>query len=104
MSLSCEERKKEIAIRKVNGAGVRDILSIFIKEYFLLLLIGGLIAFPIGYIIMKQWIENYTLQTTIPFWIYIMILLAFALIIICSIGWRVYRSSIENPAEVLKSE
>jgi ABC-type antimicrobial peptide transport system permease subunit len=47
VSLTCEERRKEIAIRKINGATVKDILDIFFKEYLTLLAIGALIAFPI---------------------------------------------------------
>ena len=48
VSLTCEERRKEIAIRKVNGATAGDILDMFAKEYFLLLFIGAVIAFTTG--------------------------------------------------------
>jgi len=104
VSLSCEEKRKEIAIRKVNGADVHDIIAIFFKEYSLLLAIGAAIAFPIGYYIMKGWIEQYINQTTIDAWIYAAILLAFATIIVLCVGWRVYKTSRENPADVVKSE
>jgi ABC-type lipoprotein release transport system permease subunit len=104
VSLTCEERRKSIAIRKINGATSGDILSIFIKEYSLLLLIGAVIAFSIGDFIMQRWLEQYVKQTGIPVWIYLLILFALALIIILCVGWQVYKSSIENPAEVVKSE
>ena len=104
VSLTCEERRKEIAIRKINGATAGDILAIFAKEYFLLLFIGAAIAFPAGFLIMKRWLEQYVKQTSIPAWIYLTIILVLALIIVLCVGWRVYRSSIENPAEVVKSE
>lgn len=45
VTLSCEQRRKEIAIRKVNGATIGSILQMFIKEYFVLLLVAALIAF-----------------------------------------------------------
>jgi ABC-type antimicrobial peptide transport system permease subunit len=104
ISLSCEEKRKEIAIRKINGATMRDILSMYFKTYFSLLIIGSLIAFPIAYYIMKQWIEKYVKQTDISAWIYVSIIFAMASVIVLCVGWRVYRASVENPAEVIKTE
>ena len=104
VSLTCEERRKEIAIRKINGATVGDILAMFAKEYFLLLIIGAVIAFTTGYFIMQRWLENYVVRTNIPAWIYLSIIFVMALVIVLCVGWQVYKSSIENPAEVIKSE
>ena len=104
VSLTCEERRKEIAIRKINGATIHDILIIFFREFTALLALGALVAFTFGYYIMKKWLEQYNLQTTIPLWLYVAILLALALIIILSVGWRVYKTSNENPTEVVKRE
>jgi hypothetical protein len=104
ISLTCEERRKEIVIRKINGATVRDILDIFFKENALLLLIGAAIAFAGGYHVMQRWLEQYVKQTTIPLWIYVSIVSVMALVIVLCVGWRVYRASVENPAEVIKSE
>ena len=104
VSLTCEERRKQIAIRKISGATVSDILAIFAKEYFLLLIIGAVIAFSGGYIIMQRWLEQYVKQTTIPVWVYLSILLVMASIIVLCVGWRVWKTSRENPADVLKSE
>jgi ABC-type antimicrobial peptide transport system permease subunit len=98
VSLTCEERRKEIAIRKINGATVKDILDIFFKEHLSLLAVGALIAFPLGYIIMKRWLEHYVIQTEISAWIYVSILLALMLVIIMCVGGRVYKTSRENPA------
>ena len=104
VSLTCEERRKEIAIRKINGATAGDILAIFAKEYFLLLMIGAVIAFTTGYFIMQRWLEQYVKQTSIPVWIYLAIIFVMALVIVLCVGWQVYRASVENPAEVVKSE
>jgi ABC-type antimicrobial peptide transport system permease subunit len=103
ISLSCEERRKEIAIRKINGATMKDILSMYFKTYFSLLIIGAAIAFPVGYYIMKQWIEQYIKQTGIGVWIYLSIIFVMAFVIILCVGWRVYKASVENPAEVIKN-
>ena len=54
VTLCCEQRRKEIAIRKVNGATIKNILGMIAKEYLGLLAIASIIAFPIGYVLMKQ--------------------------------------------------
>lgn len=104
VTLSCEQRQKEIAIRKVNGASVKVILNLFFKEYLLLLIVASFIAFPLGYAIMKHWLEGYVKQTSINIWIYAGIFVAMLLIIFISIIWRVWRAARQNPAEVIKSE
>jgi ABC-type lipoprotein release transport system permease subunit len=101
VSLTCEERRKEIAIRKINGATIKDILDIFFKEYLTLLAIGALIAFPVGYIIMKRWLQNYVIQTEMSVWVYVSILLALIMVIVLCVGGRVYKTSRENPVNAL---
>ena len=104
VTLSCEQRRKEIAIRKVNGASVRMILNLFFKEYLLLLFIASLIAFPLGYIIMKHWLEGYIKQTPISFGLYGGIFAGMVIVILLSVIWRVWKAARQNPAEVIKSE
>jgi ABC-type antimicrobial peptide transport system permease subunit len=102
VSLTCEERRKEIAIRKVSGATVKDILDIFFREYLTLLAVGALIAFPVGYYIMKRWLEQYVVQTEISAWIYVAILLALILAVVLCVGGKVYKTSRENPVIAIK--
>jgi ABC-type antimicrobial peptide transport system permease subunit len=101
VSLTCEERRREIAIRKINGATVKDILDIFFKEYLTLLVAGALVAFPAGYLIMKRWLENYVIQTEMSAWVYLSILLALITVIVMCVGGRVYRTSRENPVNAI---
>ena len=101
---SCEQRRKEIAIRKVNGAHMTDILKMFFKEYLLLTGIASAVAFPTGYALMKGWLESYVLQLDITVWMYAEIFIGvFVLVTLCII-WHVWRVANENPAEVVKSE
>lgn len=104
VTLDCEQHRKEIAIRKVNGAVTLQIMRSFIRKYTLLLCIASLIAFPVGYLIMKRWIEKYVLQTSIDFWIYPAIWLSLLVLILLCTGWRIWKASNQNPAEVIKSE
>lgn len=102
VSLTCEQRRKEIAIRKVNGATISNILSIFFKEYAMLLIVSSLIAFPAGYTIMKHWIETYNRQVSIGALPFILIFAEIAMVITISISWRVWQAARQNPAEVIK--
>ncbi len=104
VTLTCEQRRKEIAIRKVNGATVRNILSLFYREYIVLLLLATLPAFPLAYILVKHWIETYTRQMSIPIAPALGVFLVLLLVVGLSISWRVWRAAHENPAEVIKRE
>lgn len=104
VTLTCEQRRKEIAIRKVNGATVRNILSLFYREYIVLLLLAALPALPLAYILVKHWIETYTRQMSIPIAPALGVFLVLLLVVGLSISWRVWRAAHENPAEVIKRE
>ena len=104
VTLTCEQRRKEIAIRKVNGATVRNILSLFYREYIVLLLLAALPAFPLAYILVKHWIETYMRQMPVPIAPALGIFLVLLLVVGLSISWRVWRAAHENPAEVIKRE
>ncbi len=103
-SLTCQQRRKEIAIRKINGAEVVDILNIFFKEYLFMLGFAALIAFPAGYVIMKRWLEGYVKQTPIDAWLYGLIFLIVFVVIVISIATMVWRAANQDPSEVVKSE
>lgn len=102
--LACERRRKEIAIRRVNGARVADILTLFVREHLLLLSGASIVAFPVGYVLMRHWLERYVEQTPIAWWIYVGIFAVMALLISLCIGRSVWRAANENPAEVMKRE
>ena len=104
VTLSCQQRRKEIAIRKVNGANIGIILNLFFKEYLFLLVLSSFFAFPLGYAMMKHWLENYIKQTPMEWWLYAVIFIGMGLVIFLSIIWRVWKAARQNPAEVLKSE
>ena len=97
--LTCEQRRKEIAVRKVFGATTKDILDMFIVEYMALQAVAALVAFPIGYACMKPWLEQYVVQTSIPWWIYVGIFLMVALLVALCVGWRVWKTATAHPAD-----
>lgn len=104
ITLTCRERRREIAVRKVHGAKVRDILSIFAREYGKILLITYAFAFGVGYVVMHQWVQQFQKQAPISWWIYAVIIVGMALLICLTVIERVLSTARENPAEVIKSE
>ena len=97
--LTCEQKRKEIAVRKVFGATTKDILDMFFLEYMSLQAIAAVVAFPIGYACMKPWLEQYVVQTEISWWIYVGIFMAVALLVALCIGWRVWKTATARPAD-----
>lgn len=104
VSLACERRRKEIAIRKVHGAKTGTIIRMFIKEYIYLLLISAVIAFPVGYYLMHLWLMQYAKQAPVYWWIYPAIILAMFALIYLTIIWQISKAAKQNPADVVKSE
>ena len=103
VSLACERRRKEVALRKIHGAGTWDIYRLFLREYMGMLIIGGIIAFPVGYYLMHQWQMQYVRQAPIPLWLYPAILVAMALLILVTIFWQI-RKVAKVEAEVVLKE
>ena len=104
ISLACRERRREIAVRKVHGAKIWDVLSIFTKEYGAVVAISMGVAFITGYLIMHQWMQRFPRQATISWWIYAGIFLGTILIICLTVVHKVLKTAGENPADVIKSE
>ena len=100
----CERQRKNIAIRKVYGAQVKDILMMFFKEYMLQVVIASAFVFPIGYVLMKRWLENYSRQTSIGIEVFLGIFIGMAFLVMLCIGWHVWRAANENPATAVKKE
>ena len=104
VALTAEQRIKEIAIRKINGAMFKDILALFLKEYFILVIISNLIALPLGYTFIRYWLETYTYHITINLTLFLLVFLITCGIVVLSVAWQVMQASKINPANVIKSE
>ena len=104
IALSIQKRVKEIAVRKVLGSSVAGIVTLFIKEFVTVTVIGGLIACPLAYIIMHNWLQNYTYRidiTAMPFIISIVCLGMVTALLICV---QTIKAAIANPVKSLRTE
>ena len=101
---STQRRRKEIAIRKVFGAEVRDIVRIFFREYTLQVIVAGVIALPIAYYAMHQWLQGYAYRTNIPLWLLVGVIIVLAAVVLLTVLGQIWKAANQNPAEVVKSE
>jgi putative ABC transport system permease protein len=104
ISFMAEKRTKEIAIRKINGATIVDIIRLFIREILKAGLIASIPAMVISYLIMHQWLSNYVYRTALSAWIFIVIpVLVFAIVGVV-ISLQIYWTARKNPLDSLRSE
>lgn len=104
VSFMIEKRTKEIAIRKINGARMFDIIKLFIREFSILALISAIIAIPVCYYIMNRWLESYIYRTPLSWWIFLGVPALILLITAIVISLQVYFTARRNPAESLRTE
>lgn len=104
VSLSTEQRKREIAIRKVNGATFRHILQLFFREYICLHALANAFALPLGYIWMQRWLETYTHHIGLTFVPFMAVFCITGLVILFSVLCKVKQAAEANPAKAMKSE
>lgn len=101
---SAEQRTKEIGIRKVLGASVSGIVSLVSKDFLKLILISFLIAAPVGYFIMQQWLKEFTYKTNIGFDVFLISGIGIILIASITVSWQSVKAALTNPVKSLKSE
>ena len=104
VTLACNRRRKEIAIRKVNGASIKDIFMIFFRQYLWITIASSAVAFPLGVFVMQRWLEQYTRRVSLEWWLFAGVFALVLLIVMGSMIFRVTKAAKENPAEVVKSE
>lgn len=103
-SSNMEQRRKEIAIRKVMGASAGSIVKMFFLEYLTIALIANLLALPLAWLFMQNWLQQYAYRSHISAWMYIVIVCATITLIIGAVLYQTIRAARTNPAEVIKSE
>jgi ABC-type antimicrobial peptide transport system permease subunit len=103
-SFMAVQRIREIGIRKVLGASVQHIVTLFSREFVLLIGLAFLIAAPIAWFFMHQWLADYVYRTDISWWIFIVSGAAAIVIAVLSVGLQAVRAALSNPAKTLKTE
>lgn len=101
---TAERRTKEIGIRKVLGASVTGITRLLSADFLKLVGIAALIAFPVAWYTMDQWLEKYPYRVTIHYWVFALAGLAAMMIALLTISFQSIRAALMNPVKSLKAE
>ena len=104
VSLTITRRTKEIGIRKVLGATVVSIVGLFLSEYAWILLIANLVAWPLVYWLLSDWLADYAYHITITWQPFMQVGAILALMMAIMIGLQVIKTALMNPVKSLRSE
>jgi putative ABC transport system permease protein len=103
-SFVAEQRTKEIGIRKILGASIANLWQLLSKDFVVLVIISCLIAAPIAYYFMNEWLQKYTYRTDISWWIFVASGFGALLITLLTVSYQAIRAASMNPVKSLKSE
>ena len=101
---TAERRTKEIGIRKVLGASVQGLAGLLSKEFVQLVALSCIIAFPIAWLAMRSWLQDYQYRATIQWWVFAGAgITAFAIVLI-TVSFQAIKAAIANPVKSLRTE
>lgn len=103
-SFIADRRKKEIGIRKVLGASVLNITKLLSKDFLRLVLIAILIAIPLGWYLMKSWLNDYTYRINLDWTIFVEAALLSLTIAIVTLCYQCINAALQNPVNNLRSQ
>jgi putative ABC transport system permease protein len=98
------QKTKEIGVRKVLGADIKNIIYVLIKEYIVLIVIMTIASWPISYFLINKWLLNYAYRTNIPLWANPVAGLIVLTITVLTIFYHAYRAAKKDPVIALKYE
>ncbi len=103
-TFSIRQRTKEIGIRKVLGASVLGITTLLSLDFLKLVLVALLVAVPVAYYFMAQWLQDFAYRVSIEWWIFAATGAVAILIAIMTISYQAIKAALVNPVKSLKSE
>lgn len=99
-----QQRIKEIGIRRVNGASIREVLQMLMNNFIKWIILAFFVACPVGYYAMNRWLSGFNYRISLDWWIFVisgMIALFIAGLMIC---WQSWKAASANPVKTLKTE
>jgi len=98
------QRTKEVGIRKVLGASAGNIVFLLSKEFTVLILVAFVIAGPVAWYIMHNWLQNYTYRVNMGVSIFLVAIVGSMIIAWITVGYRAVRAAMVNPVKSLRTE
>ena len=104
LSFIIEQKTKEIGIRKVLGASVKHISFILSKDFLNLIMLAFLIAAPIAWFLMNNWLQDFAYRTDISWWVFVAAVLSTLAITCIAVAFQTIKAAIANPIKSLRTE
>ncbi len=103
-TLTVARRTSEIGIRKVLGASVLDIASMIVKDFIKLVFVAALVAFPIAWWAMHQWLQDFAYSVGINWWVFVLATITVVAITLLTVSFQSIKASLANPVKSLRNE
>ena len=103
-SFIAEQRTKEIGVRKILGATVMNLWGLLSREFVMLVIISFLIATPVAYYFMHNWLQNYQYRTDLSWWIFAAAGTGALIITLATVSFQAIKAAIANPVKSLRAE
>jgi putative ABC transport system permease protein len=104
VAFTAQQRTKEIGMRKVLGASATNIVALLSKDFLKLVVVGFILAVPITWYIMNQWLENFAYRTEVSAGVVALAGGSAILIALLTVSWQSFKAAIANPVDSLRSE
>ena len=98
------QRTKEIGIRKVLGASTAGILRLLFREYVQLLVIAFMLALPIGYYFIGEWLRNFAYRMNLPIWLWLVPGAMITAVALLTVSFHTVKAALANPVKSLRTE
>ena len=99
-----QQRRKEIAIRKINGATITDIIRLLLKKFFFSLFLSFIIATPAALFIIHRYLEGFAHKASVSWWLFAAAVAPTAAISLLTLIYQTQKAANQNPADVIKTE
>ena len=103
-TIMVQKRAKEIALRKINGASRKQVVQLLITAYTMQIIIAFVIAAPIGWFIMNNWLKNFAYKAGLSWWIFALTGIIALSIALLTVSWHSWKAATRNPVESLRFE
>lgn len=103
-AFTAQKRQKEIGIRKVVGASVSSITSMLSKDFLKLVLLSLVIAFPVSWWLMDNWLQTFAYRTSISYTVFLIVSVSVVLIALSTISFHTIKAAVANPVKSLRTE
>ena len=103
-SFTAEQRTKEIGVRKVLGATLPGVMLLLSKEFTKWIVVSNVIAWPVGYFVLKNWLQGFAYRTPMSWWIFVGSGMLALIVALLTVSYQSLRAALANPVESLRYE